>query len=86
MLSDPETLASFCRDLLPPSLANACQWDQLSTDFRSFADSALTRFEADIVCRVTVGASDLGIVILLEHQSSEDPLIAARVYSYKARV
>jgi hypothetical protein len=83
----PADAAALVRELVPPSIRDAIAWDSLAPDRGSFIDRKLADLHGDLVFlgRLRVGARG-DVVILLEHQSTDDPTMAQRMLAYQVQI
>jgi hypothetical protein len=84
---DPAHAAALLRELLPAELRELVAWDTLDGETGSFVDPGLADRHSDLVfsARLRTGASSL-LYVLLEHQSSRDPMMTLRTLSYQTRI
>ena len=81
---------SYARELLksliPKTLVRRVNWEELSLVDGSFIDPQLAERQTDLLYRVPIAGRDAFIYVLLEHQSSSEPLMAFRMLVYISRI
>jgi hypothetical protein len=82
----PENAASQLRAVLPPGLAGRLALDRLARVPGSFVDEALKWRHSDLLFTVPLDGRDALVYVLVEHQSSADPLMAYRMLRYVTRI
>ncbi len=82
----PENASAFFEAHLPPHLPKRFEWDSLKVLPTSFITPQFAASECDLLFSVRFGKREARIYLLLEHQSSEDPRIAMRLYNYIGRI
>jgi hypothetical protein len=75
----PENAASQLRAVLPPGLAGRLDLGRLARVSGSFVDEALKWRHSDLLFTAPLDGRDALVYVLVEHQSSADPLMACRV-------
>lgn len=87
VFSLPESAASQLRAVLPPEVAGRLDLGRLKSAPGSFVDEDLTWRHTDLLftARTTDGQNAL-LYVLMEHQSTHDPLMAHRVLRYVTRI
>jgi predicted transposase/invertase (TIGR01784 family) len=79
--------ASQLRSVLPPDVATRLDLSRLVPAPGSFVDEALKWKHADLLFTVsTMDGQDAFVYVLMEHQSTDDPLMAFRVLRYVTRI
>jgi predicted transposase/invertase (TIGR01784 family) len=86
ILSRPEHAAGYLRHLLRPALAARFDWSTLRLVSGSYVDQALRGRHSDLLFSVKCDGADVLIYLLLEHQSTDDPLMAFRLLLYMVRI
>lgn len=83
----PSGAAALLRELLPPAVRDAIDWDSLDHDRGSFVDESLDDHHSDLLfsARLRAGPPDL-VYLLLEHQSTTDPAMPLRWLTYQVRL
>ncbi|KOC91448.1 Rpn family recombination-promoting nuclease/putative transposase [Winslowiella iniecta] len=81
-LSDRETARDFLQIHLPPSLLNRCDLDTLQLTSGSFVEDHLRAFHSDVLYSLKTDSGEGYIYCLIEHQSTEDELMAFRLMRY----
>jgi predicted transposase YdaD len=82
----PENAASQLRAVLPPGLAARFDLGRLTPVPASFVDEALKWRYSDLLFTAPLDARDAYVYLLVEHQSSDDPLMAFRMLRYVTRI
>ncbi len=82
----PANAASQLRAVLPPGLAARLDLGRLAPVPGSFVDEALRWRHSDVLFTAPLDAHDAFVYVLIEHQSSDDPLMAFRVLRYITRI
>jgi len=82
----PENAASQLRAVLPPDLAGRLDLGQLTPVPASFVDEALKWRYSDLLFTAPLDGRDAYVYLLVEHQSSADPLMAFRMLRYVTRI
>lgn len=70
-----EKASALLRSSLPSTLAERVDWDSLELTQSSFVDASAEWRHSDLVFTARVGPGSAFIYVLLEHQSSADPLL-----------
>jgi predicted transposase YdaD len=82
----PANAASQLRAVLPPGLAGRLDLGRLAPVPGSFVDEALKWRHSDLLFTAPLDGHDAFVYVLVEHQSSDDPLMAFRVLRYVTRI
>jgi predicted transposase YdaD len=82
----PANAASQLRAVLPPELAARLDLARLAPVPGSFVDEALRWRHSDVLFTAPLDGHDAFVYVLVEHQSSDDPLMAFRVLRYITRI
>jgi predicted transposase YdaD len=82
----PENAASQLRAVLPPGLAGRLDLGRLARVPGSFVDEALKWRHSDLLFTAPLDGRDAFVYVLVEHQSSADPLMAYRMLRYVTRI
>jgi hypothetical protein len=82
----PENAASQLRAVLPPGLAGRLDLGRLARVSGSFVDEALKWRHSDLLFTAPPDGRDALVYVLVEHQSSADPLMAYRMLRYVIRI
>jgi predicted transposase YdaD len=82
----PENAASQLRAVLPPGLAGRLDLGRLTRVPASFVDEALKWRHSDLLFTAPLDGRDAYVYVLVEHQSSTDPLMAFRMLRYFTRI
>jgi predicted transposase/invertase (TIGR01784 family) len=86
VLGERDNAASFLKSNLPDSLVTHLDFESLTVLQASFIDAQFVQSEADLLISVPMAGAPGFVYILLEHQSSPDPLMLLRLLSYMVRV
>ncbi|MCA9646612.1 MAG: Rpn family recombination-promoting nuclease/putative transposase, partial [Myxococcales bacterium] len=86
VFSNPRHAAGEIRYLLPSALVRALNWKTLRLEPGSFVDRKLRPSASDLLfsARLEGSVDRLGLYILVEHQSTPDPLMTLRMQRYVA--
>lgn len=85
-LEKPVHAASQLRSVLPPALVRRLDLDQLALAPESFVDAVLRWRHGDLLFTTRLDGHDAYVYLLIEHQSSSDPLMALRMLRYVMRI
>jgi predicted transposase/invertase (TIGR01784 family) len=86
VFSDPEQAAGEIRLLLPEDVSRQVDWGTLKPLSGTFVDEVLEERRSDVLFRVELGGREALLYLLLEHQSSSDPLMPFRLLRYMVRI
>jgi hypothetical protein len=86
IFSVPENAASQLRAVLPPEVAARLDLGRLAPVPASFVDEALAWRYSDLLFTAPLDGRDAYVYVLVEHQSSLDPLMAFRMLRYVTRI
>ncbi len=86
VFSDPEHAAGELKTVLPAELVARIDWATLTTVDASVVDKELRELTSDLVFSVSVDGDEAWIYVLIEHQSSSDPLMGFRLLRYMVRL
>lgn len=86
VLGVPENMASQLRAVLPPDAAARLDLGRLARVPGSFVDEALKWRHSDLLFTAPLAGRDALVYVLVEHQSSNDPLMAFRMLRYITRI
>ena len=82
----PRHAAALLRALLPAEVSEAIAWDTLARDSASSIDVALIDHHGDLQFQARLHSGEPALLILLlEHQSTEDPAMPLRGLSYQVQ-
>jgi hypothetical protein len=85
-LAAPRHAAALLRALLPAEVSAAIAWDTLERDSASSIDAALVDRHGDLQFKARLPSGEPALLILLlEHQSTEDPAMPLRGLSYQVQ-
>lgn len=84
--SQPEHAAGEIRAVLPPAISARIDFTALTLRPGSFVDDALKERHSDVLYSAPVAGRDALIYVLLEHQSTDDPLMPFRLLRYLVRI
>ncbi len=83
----PASAGALLREFLPPALGAAIAWDTVTAEPGSFVDPALADHHSDLLFSARTRTGDpLLVHLLLEHQSTSDPVMPLRTLTYEARI
>lgn len=83
----PEHASSMLRALLPAELTKHVDWSSLELAPGSFRDEELRKSETDVLFRTKLNDGRQALLyVLIEHQSTVDPMMARRLARYAMRV
>jgi hypothetical protein len=82
----PANAASWLRAVLPPSLTARLDLGRLAPVPASFIDESLKWRHSDLLFTAPLDGHDALVYLLVEHQSSDDPLMAFRMLRYVTRI
>jgi len=86
VFSDPEQACGELQHLLPAVVSAQIDWRSLELVPGSFVDQALSERRSDVLFTVQLGGQPFLLYLLLEHQSTADPLMPFRLLSYMVRI
>ena len=86
VLGEPANAASQLRAVLPHGLASRLDFRRLTQVSGSFVDATLRWRHSDLLFTVPIDGREAFIYVLIEHQSSEDPLMPFRMLRYVLRI
>jgi hypothetical protein len=82
----PANAASQLDAVLPPDLVRRLDLGRLASVPGSFVDEALRWRHSDVLFTAPLDGYDAFVYVLIEHQSSDDPLMAFRMLRYVTRI
>jgi predicted transposase/invertase (TIGR01784 family) len=82
----PANAASQLRAVLPPDVTARLDLRRLARVQGSFVDADLTWRHTDLLFSAQLDGHDAFVYLLVEHQSSDDPLMALRLLRYVTRI
>lgn len=82
----PANAASQLCAVLPPGITARLDLARLAPVRGSFVDEALKWRHSDVLFTAPLDGQDAFVYVLVEHQSSDDPLMAFRVLRYVTRI
>lgn len=83
----PASAGALLRELLPPALCDAIAWDTVTGEPGSFVDPELADHHSDLRFSARARTGDSLLVhLLLEHQSTSDPVMPLRTLTYETRI
>ncbi|SDT34318.1 Rpn family recombination-promoting nuclease/putative transposase [Jiangella sp. DSM 45060] len=86
VLGEPVNAASQLRAVLPAGVADRLDLDRLARVSGSFVDAALRWRHSDLLFTAPVEGREAFLYVLIEHQSSTDPLMPFRMLRYVVRI
>ncbi len=81
-MSDPRVAKSFLQAHLPEKILSEINFDSLHVESGHHVDQRLSETITDMLYRVQFGKGEGYVCILVEHQSTVDPLMPFRILSY----
>lgn len=84
--SSPENAASELRAVLPPGLTGRLDLDRLIPVPGTFVDEDLRQRHTDVLYTAPLDGRDAYLSVLMEHQSTSDPLMAYRMARYMMKI
>jgi predicted transposase/invertase (TIGR01784 family) len=81
-VSDLTVAKDFLQAHLSPSIAQRIQWDSLRLSNKSYTDEKLAQLHSDVVYTCQLDEKSAYIYLLLEQQSTPDPLLPFRFLQY----
>lgn len=82
VFSDVKHAEGELRALLPASVSARIDWPTLRSIPTSFVRDVLTELRSDVLFSVQMEGRELLVYLLLEHQSTQDGLMAFRLLAY----
>jgi len=88
IFTNPEAAAVELRHVLPAKICARLEWESLKVESSSFVDAELRPRHSDILYSIGLRGSErtISIYTVLEHQSTPDPTMAARLLIYVGRL
>jgi predicted transposase/invertase (TIGR01784 family) len=86
ILGEPANAASQLRAVLPPALTSRLHLDRLTRVPASFVDDTLRWRHSDLLFTAPTPGGEAFLYVLVEHQSSTDPLMPFRMLQYVVRI
>lgn len=86
VFEQPEHAAALIYPHLSEALRTGIDWSTMTLLPGSFVDEDLRHRHCDLVFRVASFSGPLLVYVLLEHQSSSDPLMTLRIFVYLGRL
>ena len=83
---EPSRAAELLRTVLPASLCATIDWTALSLEPSAFVDERLGKSHGDLLFSAPLGTGLVMIYVVLEHQSTNEPVMSFRVLKYMVRV
>lgn len=85
-MSDLSVAKDLLKAHLPEKLVQQIDWNTLQITNKSYVDQKLRQVMSDMVYRCTLQGREAYIFLLIEHQSTPDPLMPFRVLEYDVRI
>jgi len=85
VFSQPDNAAAFLRSHLPSEIVRLLAWQTLTTESIGFTDANYLTLESDLSYAIRFHNSDEELLILVEHQSSQQPMFLLRALGYVTR-
>jgi predicted transposase/invertase (TIGR01784 family) len=86
VLGEPVNAASQLRAVLPDVLVDRLDLDRMTRVSGSFVDATLQWRHSDLLFTVPLQGREAFVYVLVEHQSSSDPLMPFRMLRYLVRI
>jgi predicted transposase YdaD len=86
VFGEPVHAASELRAVLPAALADRLDLTSLHPVNGSFVDEELTNRHADVLMRTRLDGREAFVYVLIEHQSTPDPMMPLRMLRYLTRI
>lgn len=88
VFSDAGEAASLLQNALPDIIRSSFDWTTLTQRDGTFIDEELRESQTDLLYQVehTETGQPMSVYVLLEHQSSPDPLMRLRMLRYCCRI
>lgn len=86
VFSDPEHAAGELRLLLPAAVSARVDWTTLRPEKTDFVREVLSEVRSDVLFSADVDGRELFIYLLMEHQSTADPLMPLRLLGYLVQI
>ena len=86
VFSEPAHAAAFFQRQLPAPVSAAMDWAGLQVLPGSFVKTSLEQVHADLLFSVNLAGRPTLLYLLLEHQSSVDPLMPLRMLDYVTEI
>ncbi len=83
LMENLDVARDFLQAHLPKALTEQCRWSTLRLESGTFISPKLREHMSDMLYSVQGEKSDIGIYILIEHQSSPDELMPFRILEYR---
>ncbi|MBI1290095.1 hypothetical protein GC173_02460 [bacterium] len=81
-----DSAAGFLREVIPRAVSERCSWEELQIVPGTWVDEEFNEFESDLLYRVPMQGGELGLYVLLEHQSTPDRWMPLRLLIYMTRI
>lgn len=84
----PADAAALFREVLPPEIVEAIDWESIQREAGSFVDPELAGRHTDLLFSARIRGQDTRVLLylLLEHQSTNDPDMPLRILVYLVRI
>lgn len=86
LLRSPERAIAFFQGHLPPAIVACFDWRTLTLMPSSFVHQDLKQTHSDLLFSVTTEGREMLIYVLVEHQTSIDPLMPLRMLGYTVEI
>jgi predicted transposase/invertase (TIGR01784 family) len=86
VFSNPVHAAGELQMLLPSELSRRMDWSTLETLPTRLVDQTLAELRSDVLFRAKLDGREVLLYLLLEHQSSPDPLMPFRLLEYVVKI
>jgi predicted transposase/invertase (TIGR01784 family) len=85
-MSNKQVACNFLRNWLPGELCQLIDFDQLEIQPRSHINDLRQESEVDVLFKTTIDGHEAYLYLLLEHQSTPDPLMPFRLLKYLCNI
>jgi len=85
-MSDLSVAKDLLKAHLPKKLVQQIDWDTLQITNKSYVDQHLKQLRSYMVYKCTLQGKEAYVFLLIEHQSTPDPLMPFRVLEYNVRI
>lgn len=85
-MKDLRVAREFFQKHLPQDLQQAIQWDSLELQASTYSDILRSETISDIVFKVLLQEKESFLHLMVEHQSTPDPLMAFRAENYRSNL
>lgn len=86
VFSNPIHARGELETLLPVTISHRIDWTTLEALPTRVIDRRLAEFRSDVLFRANLGGHDVLLYLLLEHQSTADPMMPFRMLTYIVKI